>query len=178
MAEVQPTPKGSAGLYQTHLTTGNTQRNRAVTYFCTEANTNDHDNRCSNYFKRDIKRAKLMLMELRAQRLYFYMDWLTSPFRAQVESFIAVLKCCPTTRHAGAWKERSYSSYSFLTSALEEGERSASRPGHALAPGKGPLVPIGQEAGWTSELVWTQRLVERSFASSGDRSLVIRYYTV
>jgi hypothetical protein len=41
------------------------------------------------------------------------------------------------------------------------GEWSASRPDHALPPGKGPPAPIGQEAGWTSELVWTQRLEEK-----------------
>jgi hypothetical protein len=35
------------------------------------------------------------------------------------------------------------------------GEWSASRPGRALAPGKGPPVPIGQEAGWAPEPVWT-----------------------
>jgi hypothetical protein len=54
--------------------------------------------------------------------------------------------------------ERRYSSYSFSTSALDRGEWSASCPGHALAPGKGPPVPIVQEAGWAPELVWTQRL--------------------
>jgi hypothetical protein len=37
-----------------------------------------------------------------------------------------------------------------------------SRPGRALAPGKGPPVPIVQEAGWTPEPVWTQRLEEKS----------------
>jgi hypothetical protein len=36
---------------------------------------------------------------------------------------------------------RRYSSYSFLTSALEGGEWSASRPGRALPPGKEPPVP-------------------------------------
>jgi hypothetical protein len=41
-----------------------------------------------------------------------------------------------------------YSSYSFSTSALDGGEWSASLPGRALAPGKGPPVPIVQEAGW------------------------------
>jgi hypothetical protein len=30
------------------------------------------------------------------------------------------------------------------------GEWSASRPGRALPPGKGPPVPIAQEAGWAS----------------------------
>jgi hypothetical protein len=37
---------------------------------------------------------------------------------------------------------RGYSSYSFFTSALDGGEWSASRSGRALAPGKGPPVPI------------------------------------
>jgi hypothetical protein len=39
-------------------------------------------------------------------------------------------------RHAGAKGERTYSSYSFLTSALGGGEWSASRPGRALPLGK------------------------------------------
>jgi hypothetical protein len=51
----------------------------------------------------------------------------------------------------GAWGERQYSYYSFSTSALDGGEWSASRPGHALAPGKWPPVPIGQEAEWAPE---------------------------
>jgi hypothetical protein len=38
--------------------------------------------------------------------------------------------------------ERRYSSYSFLTSALEEGECSSSRPGRTLPPGKEPPVAI------------------------------------
>jgi hypothetical protein len=46
----------------------------------------------------------------------------------------------------------------FLTSALDGGERSASRPGRALPAGKGPPVPIVQEAGWASETVWTQEV--------------------
>jgi hypothetical protein len=44
--------------------------------------------------------------------------------------------------------DRRYSSYSFLTSALEGGEWSASRPGRALPPDKEPPVPIVQEAGY------------------------------
>jgi hypothetical protein len=46
------------------------------------------------------------------------------------------------TRHGGALGDRRYSSYCFLTSALEGGEWSASRPGRALPPGKEPPVPI------------------------------------
>jgi hypothetical protein len=42
----------------------------------------------------------------------------------------------PATRYGGAWGERRYSSYSFLTSTLDGGEWSASRPGRALPRGK------------------------------------------
>jgi hypothetical protein len=73
-----------------------------------------------------------------------------------------------------------YNFYSFLTLALDgvSGQR------HALAAPypreKTPPVPTGQEAGWASELAWTQRLEEKSFASTGDwtpivQSLVRRY---
>jgi hypothetical protein len=48
--------------------------------------------------------------------------------------------------------ERRYISYSFSTSALDGGEWSASRPGRALAPAKGPPVPR-REAGWAQEPV-------------------------
>jgi hypothetical protein len=83
----------------------------------------------------------------------------------------------------GSREERLYSSYSFSTSVLDGGGWSASRPGRALAPGKGPPVPIVQEAGWASEPVWTQRLEEKSFhfcrGSNLDRpvvQLVARHY--
>jgi hypothetical protein len=39
-------------------------------------------------------------------------------------------------------EERKYSFYSFSTSALDGGERSKSRSGRALHPGKGPLYPL------------------------------------
>jgi hypothetical protein len=52
--------------------------------------------------------------------------------------------------------ERRYSSYSFLTSAPEGGEWSASRPGRALPPGK---VSIVQTAGWAPERVWAMNCV-------------------
>jgi hypothetical protein len=47
--------------------------------------------------------------------------------------------------------------YSFLTSILDgvSGQRHASQ--RALPP-----VPIGHEDGWTSQLVWTQRLEEKT----------------
>jgi hypothetical protein len=80
--------------------------------------------------------------------------------------------------------ERRYSSYSFSTSALDGGEWSASRPGRALAPGKGPQVPIVQEDGWAPEPVWTQGVQETSFrlcrGSNLDRQVVqpvARHYT-
>jgi hypothetical protein len=77
--------------------------------------------------------------------------------------------------------ERRYISYSFTTSALDGDEWSASRPGRALPPGKGPPVPIVQEAGWDPETVWTQRLEEKSFAPAEDRTPivqpVVRHYT-
>jgi hypothetical protein len=68
--------------------------------------------------------------------------------------------------------EEVYISYSYLTSALDGGEWSASRPSRALPPAKEPPVPISQEAGWAPEPVWTQRLEEKSSASVGDRTPV------
>jgi hypothetical protein len=41
------------------------------------------------------------------------------------------------------------------------GQRHA--PAALLPPGKGPPVPILQEAGWAPEPDWTQRLEEKSF---------------
>jgi hypothetical protein len=40
----------------------------------------------------------------------------------------------------------------------------------ALYPRDRSLVPIGQDTGWDSEPVWTQRLEEKSFASAEDRN--------
>jgi hypothetical protein len=77
--------------------------------------------------------------------------------------------------------ERRYSSYSYLTSALDGGEWSAWRPGRALPLRKGPPLPIVQEAGWAPEPVWTQGLEEKSSAPVGDRTpfvqSVVRHYT-
>jgi hypothetical protein len=67
-----------------------------------------------------------------------------------------------------------YNSYSFSTSTLDGGEWSTSRPGHSLPPEKALPVPIVQEAGWASELVWTQWLEEKPYASAGDRIQVVQ----
>jgi len=67
-----------------------------------------------------------------------------------IKTDIAKLSCY---RHAGAKGERMYTSYSFFISALDGGEWSASRSG-STSTGKRPPVPIVQEAGWASELVW------------------------
>jgi hypothetical protein len=57
-------------------------------------------------------------------------------------------------------------------------------PWPRFSPGKGLPVPIGQEAVWTTEQVWTQRLEEKSFrlcwGSNLDRPVVqsvARHYT-
>jgi hypothetical protein len=83
-------------------------------------------------------------------------------------------KSCPATRHGGSWGERRYSSYSYLISALDGDEWSASRPGRALPPGKEPPVPIVQEVGWAPEPVWTQRLEEKCSTYVGDRTPVVK----
>jgi hypothetical protein len=48
------------------------------------------------------------------------------------------IKQVPQNPYGGAGRERMYSAYSFTNSALDGGEWSASRPGLALLPGKGP----------------------------------------
>ena len=40
-----------------------------------------------------------------------------------------------------------------MTTALEDGEWSAARPGRTLGPGKDPL-PVLQEAGWAPGQIW------------------------
>jgi hypothetical protein len=61
-----------------------------------------------------------------------------------------------------------------MTSALDGGEWSASRPGRVLPPGREPPVPTVQEAAWAPEPVWTQGLEEENFASAGDRTSIAR----
>jgi hypothetical protein len=77
--------------------------------------------------------------------------------------------------------ETRYSCYSFLTSALEGGEWSASRPGRALPPEKEPPIPTVQEAGRAPQPVSTQRLEEKSSTSVWDGTpavqSLVRHYT-
>jgi hypothetical protein len=47
-------------------------------------------------------------------------------------------------------------------------------PAALLLSGKGPPVPIVQEAGWAPEPVWTQRIEEKSFAPAGNRTPITR----
>jgi hypothetical protein len=61
-----------------------------------------------------------------------------------------------------------------LTSALDGGECQHHAPAALYPPGKGPPVPIGQEAVWAPEPVWTQRLEEKSSACVGDRTQVVQ----
>jgi hypothetical protein len=48
------------------------------------------------------------------------------------------LESCPATCQAGDKGDKRYSSYSFVTSGLDEDEWSASLPGRALPTGKNP----------------------------------------
>jgi hypothetical protein len=80
--------------------------------------------------------------------------------------------------------KRSYSSYSFTTSVIYGDEWSASRPGRALAPWKGPPVTNVQEDGWAPEPVWTERLGKKFFHLCREPNLdrlvnqsVVRHYT-
>jgi hypothetical protein len=51
------------------------------------------------------------------------------------------------------------------------------KPQPHFTPGKGPSVSIGREAGWASEVVWTQRQEEKYFVSDGDRTPIVRHCT-
>jgi hypothetical protein len=55
---------------------------------------------------------------------------------------LILIQLTPAIRHAGAKGEKRYSSYSFLTSALDGGEVVSVTPGRALAPGKEPRYTL------------------------------------
>jgi hypothetical protein len=77
--------------------------------------------------------------------------------------------------------DRRYSSYSFLTSALEGGEWSASHPGRALPPGKEPRYPLYRRLGGPQSRSGCRGLEEKFCASVMDRTpavqSVVRYCT-
>jgi hypothetical protein len=85
-----------------------------------------------------------------------------------------VKKSSPATRHGGAWGERSIApTYSRPRHSMAvSGQHHA--PAALLPLGKGPPVPIVQEAGLAPEPVWTQRLEEKSFAPAGVRTPIAR----
>jgi hypothetical protein len=67
--------------------------------------------------------------------------WLKLDFRPEAK------QSCPATRHIDAKGKMRYSSYSFLTSAVGGGERSASGPGRALPRGKDTRFPFDRRQG-------------------------------
>jgi hypothetical protein len=122
------------------------------------------------YWQVDVKGVTLAFIENMCSIKYkHYSCFGLSPWRCfelgTVVQFIvcnhrAIRNCKVVPLHIvdGACGERRYSCYSFLISALEGGEWSASRPGRALPPGKEPPVPTVQEAGWAPEPVCSQTL--------------------
>jgi hypothetical protein len=76
-------------------------------------------------------------------------------------------------RNAGVKGERKYSSYSFFTWTLDVVSGQRHSPA-ALYPRESTSCSLGQEAGWASEPVWTQRLEEKSFASAEDRTPLVQ----
>jgi hypothetical protein len=68
--------------------------------------------------------------------------------------------------------ERKYSSYSFMTSALD-GVSGQSHAPQRFTPGE--RTPVTHcTGGWVSEQIWTQRLDEKSSASTEDRTPIVR----
>jgi hypothetical protein len=74
--------------------------------------------------------------------------------------------------HADYKRERQHSSYTLLTSALNVVSGQPHVPAAIYPRGRTP-VPTVQEAEWASELVWTQKLEEKSFVSAGDRTTFV-----
>jgi hypothetical protein len=64
-----------------------------------------------------------------------------------------------------------YNSYSLLTSAVS-GQRHVPA---ARYPQERTPETIGKEAGRVSELVWTERLEEKSFSSARDLTPVVKF---
>jgi hypothetical protein len=79
----------------------------------------------------------MMMMSLQHRCLFCIIISILGNFPSFHTTVDQYVKAVPY-RYADANEERSYSFESFLNSALDGGELSASRPGRALPPDKGP----------------------------------------
>jgi hypothetical protein len=91
------------------------------------------------------------------------------------------LVSCPATRHGGVWGGGEVWLLLILDLGTRWGWAVSVTPRPRFTPGKGPPVPIVQEAGRAPEPVWTLGLEEKSSAPVGDRTPivqpVVRHYT-
>jgi hypothetical protein len=101
----------------------------------------------------------------RSQTLY----WLSYPAHCETSKKVKQSRCTPWRR----LEERRNSSCSFTTSALYGCEWSASRPGRALVPRKGPPYPLYRRLGRSGHRGWRKY----PFASAGDRTSIARSYS-
>jgi hypothetical protein len=113
----------------------------------------------------------------KATILYAFLLWILCPWKEAFQHHESKVKQSDYT----PWRWRGEGSIAPTYSWPQHfmGVLSASCPGHALLP-----VPIGQEAWWAPEPVWTQRLAEKSFwlcqGSNLNRPVVqsiVRHYT-
>jgi hypothetical protein len=65
-----------------------------------------------------------------------------------------------------------YSFYSFTTSTLDGGERSATRPGSVLLPGKGPQNPLYRRLGGPQSRSGHRGQRKKPLASARDRTSI------
>jgi hypothetical protein len=76
--------------------------------------------------------------------------------------------------HAGTKGKRKCSAYSFLTSALDGSEQSASCPSCPLPLGKDHRYPLDRKLGGPQSWSGYKRIEEKSFASARGQNLVIQ----
>jgi hypothetical protein len=72
--------------------------------------------------------------------------------RCQYPIILVKTQSSPATRHNGAWGGEEYSTHSFLTSALDEGEWSASPPGERTLGTHRTGGWVGPKAGLDTEV--------------------------
>jgi hypothetical protein len=112
---------------------------------------------CARIPRTSLARANLHRVNTAQQWILTVLQWfifttLTTLLPAnRINSAYLLIKAkkqsSPATRHGGAWGEKSYSSYSLLTSVLDGGEWSASCPGRPLPRGKDPRYPLYRRLG-------------------------------